>query len=109
MNYIKVSNINELLKYPYTWNDLYEENPFTIYDDRFTLAEWYEQTEEGNFSGNKILEVAIQDSSTVDHSKFTVTYDSTPVFENDQWILKFTITDIIIDTTVNPTGSSTNI
>lgn len=106
MNYIKVSNINELLKYPYTWNDLYEENPFTIYDDRFSLADWYEKTEEGISSENKILEVVIQDCSPIDHSKFTVTYDDTPVFENDQWILKFTTADIIIDTTVSSTASS---
>jgi hypothetical protein len=107
MNYIKISKLNKLIKYPYTWNDIYEENPFTLYDDRFTLAQWYEQTEEGSSSGNKILEVTIQDSSSVDHSKFTVTYDSTPVFENNQWILKYTTTDIIIDTTVSSTTSST--
>ena len=106
MNYIKVSKINKLIKYPYTWNDMCNENPFTLYDDRFTLAQWYEQTEEGSSSGNKILEVNMQDSSSVDHSKFTVTYDDTPVFENDQWILKFTTADIIIDTTVSSTASS---
>jgi hypothetical protein len=102
MNYIKVSKSNEIIKYPYTWNDLYNENPFSLYDDRYTLSKWYEKTEEGISSENKILEVTIQDCSSIDQSKFIVAYDNIPIFENDHWILKFTIEEMDVVVSVKP-------
>lgn len=51
---------------------------------------------------NKILEVTIQDCSSIDQSKFIVAYDNIPIFENDHWILKFTIEEMDVVVSVKP-------
>lgn len=55
MNYAKVHN-TELLQYPYTFTDLKHENNNSVYDERFTLPEWFAQTEAAQ-QGQILVEV----------------------------------------------------
>lgn len=54
--YAKVKG-DTLIKYPYTIQDLYEENPHTEYDSRFDLYGWYIQTEDAIKNGNTLVEI----------------------------------------------------
>lgn len=58
MAYAKVNGFL-LLKFPYTQMNLNDENPYTRYDNRFTLPEWYAQTAEAVESGNNVVEVIV--------------------------------------------------
>lgn len=66
MQYAKVNN-NTLLEYPYTMVDLHKENPSSSYDNRFSLPEWYSQTEKAVNTGNKIVEVFVEDAPEIDY------------------------------------------
>jgi hypothetical protein len=55
--YAKV-NQNLLVQFPYSWQDLYLENPNTTYDSRYSLPEWYALTEQAASTGNTVVEVS---------------------------------------------------
>lgn len=94
MKYAKV-NGEELVKYPYTWGDLAEENPYTLYDSRFDLPEWYAQTEEGISSGNDIVEVTVQDPPEIDDATQKIIFDKLkqPSFENGVWVIAYDVVE----------------
>lgn len=92
MKYAKV-NGEELVKYPYTWGDLAAENPYTLYDSRFNLPEWYVQTEEGVSSGNEIVEVIVQDPPEVDYSTQKLVFNSQPSLKNGEWVIDYDVVE----------------
>ena len=89
-SYIKVSSNNELVKYPYTWFDLSEENNNTAYDDRFSLAEWYAKTDEANLTQQILLPV-VQDSQPDISESEVLFLDNPPVFKNGNWTLEWSV------------------
>lgn len=91
MYYAKVKD-DQLLKFPYNWGDLSAENPYTSYDSRFDLAGWYEQTEEGVSTGNKVVKVYLQESPEIDNMH-KIKYDDQPVLEDGNWVLKYTVVE----------------
>ena len=94
MQYAKVNN-NTLLEYPYTMVDLHKENSSSSYDNRFSLPEWYSQTEEAVNTGNKIVEVFVEDAPEIDYASQNIWQDLVPSFnENkDNWVFSWTVTD----------------
>ena len=56
MQYAKV-NKTVVIKYPYTWADLQNENVSTMFDNRFSLEGWYAQTDDAMTSGESLVEV----------------------------------------------------
>lgn len=95
MNYAKV-NGTTLLLYPYSMENLLAENPYTNYDDRFDVKEWYSKTEEALSSGNEIVDVTIEpplDDDLYDAATQFLIYDDTPNMKNGNWVLSTKIVD----------------
>ena len=88
--YAKI-NDNKLVEYPYTFTKLMKENPHTSYDDRYSLIEWYEKTEEGLASGNYIVEVIKEDIPEIDQRTERVQISEEPTFEDGIWKIKWII------------------
>ena len=93
MQYAKINN-NTLLEYPYTVVDLHKENPYSTYDSRFSLPEWYSQTEQAATTGNEIVEVYPVDPPEFDYVTQIIHQDLTPSFnvEEDKWVFAWTVT-----------------
>ena len=93
MQYAKINN-NTLLEYPYTWLELYKENSSSTYDDRFSLPQWYSQTEEAANTGNKIVEVLSEDPPEIDFATQHIRQESVPSFNQneDKWVFAWIVT-----------------
>ena len=86
--YAKINQLNEVEKYPYTFDDLKDENPSTSYDGRLSLFDWFHLTEEGT-SGKRLVEVIETGdvSEEYDFRTQKIIRSSTPVCDNDVWKL----------------------
>lgn len=93
MQYAKINN-NTLLEYPYTISDLHKENPSSAYDDRFSLPDWYSQTEQAINRGNKIVEVFSEEGPEIDVTTQNIIQASVPSFSQneDKWVLAWIVT-----------------
>ena len=95
MNYAKVSD-DVLIQYPYTMLDLKEENPFTRYDGRYSLPEWYAQTEDAIKNNRSLVSVNITNQPTYNHlTENCVEID--PSMEYGKWVQKWEITNATPD------------
>jgi hypothetical protein len=92
MKYAKVKD-STLLKYPYTWDDLLVENPYTKFDDRYELADWYNKTNDCLLDGNELVEVIAEDGFDVDHRTQNYTVSQSPVKKNGVWVLELIVTE----------------
>lgn len=92
MIYAKI-NGSDLIKFPYKWDDLKQENPFTYYDNRFDLISWYAQTEEAETTGNEIVLVTIQAIPEIDSNTQNLVQPESPVLENGEWTLRYGVVD----------------
>ena len=91
--YAKV-NQNSLVKFPYSWEDLRAENPNTEYDNRYSLPEWYAQTEQAASTGNTVVEVsASYVSPTYDPLTQKSIETNIPSFYNGDWVFLSTIVE----------------
>lgn len=88
----KVNGVT-LLKYPYTFADLREENPFTRYDGRFTLPEWYAQTEDAQNTGATVVEVVIADHPEYDSTSHYIRNAGSPNLSGNVWTLGWEIVE----------------
>lgn len=88
MHYAKV-NETGLIKYPYTWEDLRAENPYTNFDNRYDLPAWYLQTKDAYELKAWLTMVEITEAPDYDSRTQTILRGSVPVFENGTWFLKF--------------------
>ena len=87
MQYAKVKS-NTLVDFPYTFEKLQQDNPHTEYDDRFTLLEWYQQTEDAVTNGYNLVEVE-QDINipTIDPITETLSPMDTPILVDNKWVV----------------------
>ena len=90
MKYAKLLN-GAIVDFPYTWEKLQEENPYSLFDDRFSLPEWYAQTEEGRATGASIIVVVELPMPVVDVANFNLQSPSTPEFVNEAWVLRWQV------------------
>lgn len=87
--YAKV-NKGDVIIYPYTIDNLLEENPYTNYDSRFNVAEWYAQTKEYEESENEVV-VVNRKTYSFDQTIEKVVYDTQPSLEDGDWVLNGSI------------------
>lgn len=90
--FIKTHNTT-LIKHPYTFADLREENPYTRYDGRFTLPEWYAQTEDAQTTGATVVEVVIADQPGYDTETHYLTQHTTPALVDGVWTIGWDIVE----------------
>lgn len=108
MNYAKTNNTN-LIKYPYTFADLREENPYSRYDGRFTLPEWYAKTDDAANTASTVVEVVIADQPEYDSTTHYLTQKATPELIDGVWTIGWGIAErpaIVEGTTSGGTNTS---
>lgn len=98
----------DLLEFRYTFADLREENPYTRYDGRFTLSEWYAQTEDAAATGATVVEVVIADQPEYDTATHYLTQQTTPALINGVWTIGWDIVERppVVEGTTNEDGAS---
>lgn len=89
MRYAKI-NGNTVLQYPYTWDDLANENPFTKYDSRNSLPEWYALTEDAIQNGNSLVSYELTEIPVLDLS-IHKSIDEELVLIDGIWTLTYTL------------------
>lgn len=101
--YAKTLN-NEIVKFPYTFFDLTIENPNTSFDDRFSISEWYSQTENCATTGAKVKEVTLLAEPLYNSETQILQIKSLPQFENENLVIGWDILEISLkdEPTVNP-------
>jgi hypothetical protein len=92
MQYAKVK-LNEVIEFPYTWNSLNDENPYTNFDDRFDLVGWYAQTEDALNRGSEIVVVVQQPEPSINWNTHSFFKESTPTLTNKGWVLSWVIVE----------------
>ena len=90
MMYAKVHK-NTVLVYPYTWENLKSENPFTAYDNRFTISEWYSKTEEALVGDKNIVEVLEKDPPDYDSATQKIEKNAQPISIFNNWYITWEI------------------
>lgn len=108
MTYAKTHDIT-LIKHPYTFTDLREENPYTRYDGRFTLSEWYAQTDDASATGATVVEVVIADQPEYDTATHYLIQQTTPTLIDGVWTIGWDIVErppVVEGTTDKNTASS---
>ena len=86
MDYAKIHN-NTLLKYPYSYLDLIEENPHTQYDGRYSIPEWYSKTDEAVATGNRVVKVKIAEQPHYDKNTHHVIQNANPELVDGEWVI----------------------
>lgn len=92
MKYAKIIN-NSIVIFPYTWETLQSENPHSVFDSRFTLPEWYTQTENSSASNADIVEVLELPVPDIDSALFNLSPPNTPEFIDGSWVLAWKVTE----------------
>lgn len=91
--YAKIKS-DTLVEFPYTFETLQKDNPHTQYDDRFSLPEWYQQTEDAIITGCSIVEVdeniPFPEMNPITQKLKTM---SEPVLIGNKWVLGFEVID----------------
>ena len=92
MKHAKVNGAS-LVKFPYSYSDLREENHFTHYDSRYDLTEWYAKTEHAAKTGARIVDVVTADQPACDYATHYLERKTTPELINDVWTLGWDIVE----------------
>lgn len=102
------TNNTTLIKYPYTFADLREENPHSRYDGRFTLPEWYAQTDDATSTGATVVEVVIADQPEYDTATHYLIQKTTPELIDGVWTIGWDIVERppVVETAANASGST---
>lgn len=96
MEYAIVKN-QELIKYPYSFSQLQEENPYTDYGQNTDVFFWFPQTETAIQNGYSIVEVLDEPLPTYDVTQQKCTKNSLPIFENAAWTLGWTVSNLTVE------------
>lgn len=91
MYYAKV-NSSGVLKFPYSWKELQDENPSTNFDNRFDLVGWYSQTNDAAQLSASLVPVRVEVvEPEYDSRTQKISHAPLPVFENGEYVLKMLI------------------
>lgn len=88
--FAKVLN-NALVKFPYQFPDLYEENPYTRFDISVGLPTLYSRTEDAANTGANIVGVVHGAYPAFNSSTEKVVADATPTLIDDTWVLGYSV------------------
>lgn len=97
----KIKN-NELIKYPYGYDDLQKDNPYTKFTGVLDLVSLFKESEEHTLKEYNLVEVIVEEKPTTilfpgtsNSTPLTpfhiVTLSDIPVKEGDKWVLKWNI------------------
>lgn len=90
----KVTTLNELVKYPYTWNDFCVEFPNVTIDLSGDLASWYDRAIGGPMNSTLIVDVIQQRPPlTFDDRTQKLEKSTIPAYNNaiGKWVLNWNI------------------
>ena len=95
MNYAKIDkNTKEVIKYPYSKSSLMEDNPYSLFDDRFDIIEWYSMTDDGITGDFEIVSITIldfpEDFDSHD-SAYSIHQDEIPKLVDGHWCIGWNI------------------
>jgi hypothetical protein len=90
MSFARV-NHQSLVMFPYTYTQLAIENPFTKFDDRFSLSEWFAQTSSAAETGDTLHRVYVDDRPLHDETTEELQTSSEPYYADDKWRLGWVI------------------
>lgn len=93
MQYAKINTNNVVLKYPYTLQDLYSDNPHTEYDDRFDLLGWFNETEAHTIREEQLVPVEVQTISAIDLTQQKPVFATEPTLVDGSWVLAYTLVE----------------
>lgn len=86
MYYAKVSG-DSLLLYPYHWGVLEQENPFSRFDSRYNMVEWYTKTESARSSNSVLVPVRLAAVPELDVATHYAIPKDLPELINGEWVL----------------------
>jgi hypothetical protein len=90
--YAKIKNTT-CVEYPYTFQNLQSENPYTNYGNNFDVAYWYPQTNDAIQNGYTLVEVINTEKPTYDEEHQSCTINTQPTYVDGQWLLEWTVSD----------------
>jgi hypothetical protein len=93
MLYAKVLG-KDVVVFPYNKINLKKENPFSKYDNRYTISEWYKQTEEGLNTNYSVVEVEISSSPEYDNLTHYIALKDSPLFIENSLVIEWDILEI---------------
>lgn len=91
MLFAKIKN-NSIVQFPYGWDTLFTENPNSTYDNRFSLAEWYAQTELAITEEDSVVEVTEEPAPEFDAATHNLSKQANPTLVDDVWVLGWNVT-----------------
>jgi hypothetical protein len=92
-DYAEVSSNNTLVKFPYNYDTLQAENPYTNFPPDKTLVEMFDGTT-ANLEGNTLQTVTTAPEPTFDPATQICTLNTQPTLVNGQWTLEWTVTQM---------------
>lgn len=90
---IKVKG-DTIIKYPYGFDDLQEDNPYTLFSGDIDLLSIFNKSDEHLINGADLLEVIVKEKPDLTNSVDvieSITLSDTPVKEGDNWVLNWDI------------------
>jgi hypothetical protein len=90
--YAEILN-NQVIKYPYTLEQLQSDNPYTNYDERYDVVGWYNLTEKAITTGSTLVDVEEQPFPEYNGVTQAIIKHTVPVYKNDKWIFGWDIVD----------------
>jgi hypothetical protein len=89
--FAKIKNTT-VLKYPYTFADLKDENPHTNFGVVEDLKKLYDVTEDAEKNGSVLQPVSIDSLPSFDPANQNCVLQSAPVLKNASWVLPYAVT-----------------
>jgi hypothetical protein len=90
--YAEISNSQQLIVYPYNYDTLCEDNPYTNFPSNTDLLTLYSGTT-ANLNGDTLVEVVIAPQPAYDVAHQNCTQNENPTLVNGVWTLGWTVTD----------------
>lgn len=85
---------NQIIQFPYGYDDLQADNPFTLFNGVIDLKEIFDQSELALFHGYELVEVEIDDVPSIFKEIQKASLSNLPVLENGRWVLKWIVVNV---------------
>ena len=83
----------QLIKYPYGFDQLQADNPYTDYGTNTDVAYWFPQTTTAIENGYTLAEVVTDPQPSYDPAHQNCNLSNQPILVNSVWILQWTVTN----------------
>jgi hypothetical protein len=85
-------NGDVLVKYPYTFADMQEENPYTNFGGNYDVAFWFPKTQTALNTGYSLVEVTYLTQPDYEHATHSCLPDAEPKLVDGEWFIGWTLT-----------------